>query len=892
MCLITIPNKNIYKLTLVNDNCIGGGENLRKFSILVVLLLMFSSFAAVGLSKEASDLEHINLNFSDPNVIETNLPSKKLLEINMKGANSVIYKSGEPKLPMYTKTINLPFATKITDISYDLNEIKTIDLSEKIIPAPKPVPKDGKYHEAEYEMNENIYKSNALYPINWFDIHTGAGLDENSNNVNFLTIQVYPARYNPVENKILFINNIDLTISLDKPEKNPFSANEEYDLVIITPSKFVDALQPLVEHKNEYGMLTTVKTLDEIYSQYTGFDEPEQIKYFIKDAFETMGIKYVLLVGGLNSLINAKPRDNPNKGVADWHMPVRYTNVKESGGTHDPGFLSDLYYADLYDSEGNFSTWDSNDDGIYAAWKFGAGRDVIDLYPDVYVGRLACRNTIEVQIMVNKIVNYERQAYGQSWYDRMILLGGDSFDDRGTNYLEGEVVANAIHNQFMGDFIAVKVYASHQNSDPSLTPETTNIVGEISKGAGHVFFDGHANPASWTTHWPGNFNEWISGIDIYDFYKMKNDEMLPVVCVEGCHNSQFNVSAIPSLLDSQNNNYMWTHGIPAPECWSWWMARKIGGGSLATVGNTGLGYGAVGEHGDLDGDNVTEPDILEALGGYWFYNFYKTWDEGKDILGELWAGAETKYLNTFPGNDDQSDMKTVQQLALLGDPSLKIGGYPISNKFRASIKNAGAGIASGLGDTLYLKANAKNGNAPYLFEWDLNNDGQYNDANGEEVTYSCDKLGIFEISLKATDVSNNVDIFNTLVEVQASRTTPNKPNGPSQISKGKTYSYSTNIDIDNSATLLYNFSWGDDTYSEWSESASASHKWNEEGSFKIKVKSMIITETSVVETDWSEPLSVTISKSRTSENPLILLLQRLMERFPILEKIFQPFFDI
>jgi hypothetical protein len=208
-----------------------------------------------------------------------------------------------------------------------------------------------------------------------------------------------------------------------------------------------------------------------------------------------------------------------------------------------------------------------------------------------------------------------------------------------------------------------------------MTPEKNNIKREISAGAGHLFLEGHANPFSWTTHYPGDFNSWAGGINNVDFITLRNKEKLPVCCVQGCHNSQFNITLLATLSDKDNSKHMWSYGYPNLQCWSWWLARKVGGGSLATIGNTGLGYGTVGEHGDLDGDGLNEPDCLEGLGGYWFVQFYKTLDEGVDILGETWSGAINKYLDTFPGMDYVLDAKTAQQLALLGDPSLKIGGY-------------------------------------------------------------------------------------------------------------------------------------------------------------------------------------------------------------------------
>jgi len=67
---------------------------------------------------------------------------------------------------------------------------------------------------------------------------------------------------------------------------------------------------------------------------------------------------------------------------------------------------------------------------------------------------------------------------------------------------------------------------------------------------------------------------------------------------------------------------------------------------------------------------------IEGLGGYQQILFYKTYAESDSgILGEAWGGAQSKYLDAFPGMDDFVDSKTVEQWLLLGDPSLKIGGY-------------------------------------------------------------------------------------------------------------------------------------------------------------------------------------------------------------------------
>ena len=140
-----------------------------------------------------------------------------------------------------------------------------------------------------------------------------------------------------------------------------------------------------------------LKTTEDIYLEYDGRDKPEQIKYFIKDAVESFSISYVLLIGG-----RVGQQD-------DWYVPVRYHNFYDNpehplsvDKLHDPGVVTDLYYADIYKEGGEFENWDSNGDGILAKYSMTPGKDTLDLNPDVYVGRLPCRNTMQVK----KIVNY------------------------------------------------------------------------------------------------------------------------------------------------------------------------------------------------------------------------------------------------------------------------------------------------------------------------------------------------------------------------------------------------------------------------------------------------------------------------------------------------------
>ena len=424
-----------------------------------------------------------------------------------------------------------------------------------------------------------------------------------------------------------------------------------YDLLIITPSKFTRALSPLVEHKNRVGVQTTVVTLGQIYREVTeGRDKPEKIKYFIKDAVEEWGIKYVMLVGNFRS------------------TPVRYCyNDEPWEGYPEPNFISELYYADIYDQYGEFSSWDTNDNGIFGEWNGESAQDYnIDLYPDVFVGRLACRNRLEVRIMVNKIITYETTTYGEEWFNRIVTIAGDTYPDGQypfpTPTYEGEENA-LIAIEYMPDFEPVTLFTSDETfSGPD------DVIDAINQGCGFLFFDGHANPGSWSTHKP-NSKEWVNGLSLQTMGRLRNGNKLPVCIVGGCHNLQFDVALTNFLRGFKE---AWYHGIWYPECWGWKLTRKIGGGSIATIGCSGLGMTKEDKESQDGASDFLDPQF-----------FYECGMNGTDVLGEAWGNTITNYLHRYPINwstqagwDYAIDAKTVQQWILLGDPSLKIGGYP------------------------------------------------------------------------------------------------------------------------------------------------------------------------------------------------------------------------
>ena len=616
----------------------------------------------------------ISLEFSSPIVEEKG----EYAVVKMNGLAS-LSESGEPVLPAETKVLTFPLGTKILQIEMTSLSTKRMNVEKQIQPGYKSIPLN-RMHKITCVPDREIYESSNPYPNAWYRYTLGGGLAE-GRHVTFLVLQVCPVRYYPKENQIEYAEQMQFKITYEEPSQPVVNENlDMYDLVIIAPQAFESILSPLVEFKNAHGMKTIMKTVEDITSTYQGRDGAEKIKYFIKDAIEQWGIEYVLLVGGKKSMWTGNwGMDGPNK-VDDslWWTPVRYSALKDylPGSWGEGGYLSDLYFADIYDSDGKFSSWDSNGDGKFAEWTEKA-TDIRDLYPDVYVGRLPARNEEEASIMVDKIMTYESQPADPSWFNRMLLIGGDTFPGDPAGVYDGEYCTEHEFSYMPSQFTATKLYVSDKSlmggKDGKLAARFAwmNVIKTMSQGFGFVAFDGHGSPTAWATHPVGENSTWVNGLMTYNMDLLSNGYKLPVVSVGGCHNSEFNIS----FFDFSKN--AWTYQ-PTFECWSWHLTRIKEGGAIATIGYTGLGYGTIG-----DEDNNGIPDCIERFGGYIEGQFFYAYgEEGKHTLGDCWGTAIQNYLNKFPidwngqpESDTQIDCKTVEEWCIIGDPSLQIGGY-------------------------------------------------------------------------------------------------------------------------------------------------------------------------------------------------------------------------
>ena len=184
---------------------------------------------------------------------------------------------------------------------------------------------------------------------------------------------------------------------------------EEYPYLIVTSDLLLNTfqgdnpLQQLLDHKLSRGVRGTWVTVEYIAEHYDGTrpdggeDLQTKIRNCIRDAYVNWHTDYVLLLGD-----------------SDWYEG---TEIDRAVPTRKLRYYpSDYYYSCL---DGSF---DGDGDGFYGEPLDGPDSSFVDLYAEVYVGRVPADSEVDVINFVNKTIAYESCA-GASYLRNYAMVG-------------------------------------------------------------------------------------------------------------------------------------------------------------------------------------------------------------------------------------------------------------------------------------------------------------------------------------------------------------------------------------------------------------------------------------------------------------------------------------
>ncbi|MBN1436896.1 MAG: hypothetical protein JW936_07465 [Sedimentisphaerales bacterium] len=410
--------------------------------------------------------------------------------IQINGLDSCI-REGAPIIPVRTARVLLPFGKRFTAVRAIPLHTSTIPDQYNLAPGPRPQILGPNPHRNPNIPNPQIYSQTTPYPgIN----HQIITL-QNQRGCQVLFINLFPIQYTPADGTINYTTQIRLEIDLadaspslpprltpsvadslrrstDNPQQlRSYSATDTqsdaitdttsgsilpddgpFNYVVITNAELAQTPGPwnfaaLCAAKTARGIPATIVTTEWIYSNYPGprpdggADNQARIRAFLIDAYENWNTQYVLLAG-TNDIVPAR-------------MFWVETGGNESTATTMP---VDMYYGCVDPAQCSF---DYDADGLYGEPSDGVNGGEVDLLAEIYVGRAAVSNYLEVQNFVRKTLTYH-QSNGAA-LTRVAMLG--EFLDFGgpADYAKGMLEQIRLGGSYDG--YSTIGFVDHGNSD-------------------------------------------------------------------------------------------------------------------------------------------------------------------------------------------------------------------------------------------------------------------------------------------------------------------------------------------------------------------------------------------------------------------------------------------
>lgn len=410
---------------------------------------------------------------------------------------------GEPVLPYRTIRVLIPAGLSIDKIgTVPETPPGTIAINAEVefgrAPVARPNANQPRLLAAPVgERDAEIYDSPNPFPA----ANVQLASVQRMNGYDIAFVRVFPIRYTPVGGRLEFSPRLSVNITFGKPASKSSAgavgirsekADEEIgrlvanpeaiqsyqldrggnngidaavDYLLITSASLTNAFQPLVDQKVADGLSVKIETVGNIVANYTGRDVPEKIRNYVKYAYTNWGIRFVLLGGDVAT------------------VPCRYAYAYMGALTSDYFVPCDLYYACLDGS------WDHNNNNAFGEPDDGENGQEVDLLGEVYVGRAPVDTVGEVNIFVQKTLQYETQAHPNR---DDILIMAEYLGTQGGVVTQGWDMFVPLTNSFSSFQI------TRLDDAPMTTPQWTYVdaIDALNQTPHLMLFNGHGDPDS------------------------------------------------------------------------------------------------------------------------------------------------------------------------------------------------------------------------------------------------------------------------------------------------------------------------------------------------------------------------------------------------------------
>ena len=555
----------------------------------------------------------------------------------------VINERSKPELPVKFVNLIIPCGMEVDEINITTQQ-QNIEGNFTVIPSPGPMIITDPPLPAD--PDSTIYHSSETYPNQPVEV-LSHGYFDGANRI--VSLAIYPVQFIPVQNALLFNDNIYFALSFNGSESpdavpqyrllkydimydkalrsivendndvdtykhQPIIINElredDVEMYIIGEAQYAFDFNDYIEWKRLKGMRVEYQTTEAIWVNYPNGDNwnshtiddmAGRIRAFLRDVYSNNCTVYTLLVGGSTDW-DSTPQPN------DDNLPIRYGTYYYDGYNNTPpdtgwqrqglGWAPDNNFwripADLYFQEfdGDYDV-EGDTYGYY-----GESDDDVQNEPEMFVGRLVISdqdnmdNHLQIQQWIKKLITYETNpGYGDFNYLENTTLFNGFWDNSGSGTIYNGTFDNLLFDNFLNyDYIA----PTHNPAYPTGTQVLEYLNSDV--GFSHFYWHGAkflidncANPSG---------DNPICSLDYYDDYfcsypsngfdNLDEDGKFSICYMSSCNPGSYDKSqGTSNPLDDYWGNY-----ISMSESFSTFVTNT---GGPAIVANTNVGWGTYSE---------------------------------------------------------------------------------------------------------------------------------------------------------------------------------------------------------------------------------------------------------------------------------------------------------
>ena len=404
---------------------------------------------------------------------------------------------GKPQLPCYRTFIEVPFGAEPVVTIRDVS-IKKAFLAKPVYPAQAPIPKiPGAIENAKFNYDKEYYSISKFAPQLIVNIKEAGIVREH----RLFLLEINPLSYNSKTGELEVRTSIELEITFSRPNigysiqrlqrySNPqfekfvkgcilnYGAIEsmiDYPVIpigylIIVYDNFESNITPLAEWKKRKGYYVTVTRTSDI----PGGPTTGNIQAYIQDAYNNWPIPpaFVLLVG-----------DEPQIPAFTGSETYKVT---------------DLYYAAISGP---------------------------DYFPDLWLGRFSAETSTHVDVMVEKVVDYEKTDWssGTDWIKKAVFMASS----------DNHTISEGTHRYVILTHLDPRGYTS-DSLWYYYGATTQQVKDALNDGRSLAIYSGHGGNTGWGDGPPFSQS---------DVNSLTNLDMYPMVCSHACNTGNFGYSS-------------------------------------------------------------------------------------------------------------------------------------------------------------------------------------------------------------------------------------------------------------------------------------------------------------------------------------------------------------